>query len=189
MKQLSLNKSTELNDFCHYFRGISFKEKKIFNEAKIEFNLISKSFLFHPLATQQLGVVSLELKEFKKAIEYFNKAEKLHLKNSLYKISIIYADIGVCYLHLNQFKKAEEYLYKSNILLKKEKDTTPLINSYFNIATLYYDQYRDAEAIPYFEKAYFLSKKVNDFDIKRKASKNMAVVEENRGNYKKSLSL
>jgi signal transduction histidine kinase len=189
MKQLSLNKSTELNDFCHYFRGISFKEKKIFNEAKIEFNLISKTFLFHPLVTQQLGVVSLELKEFKKAIEYFNKAEKLNFKkNSQYKISIIYADIGVCYLHLNQFKKAEEYLFKSNILLKKEKDTIPLINSYFNIANLYYVQYKDQLAIPYFDRAYSLSKKIKDFEKKRQASKNMAVVEENRANYKQALT-
>ncbi|MEZ0130986.1 sensor histidine kinase [Flavobacterium sp. LBUM151] len=49
-----------------------------------------------------------------------------------------------------------------------------------DIATLYYVQYKDSEAIPYFEKAYHLSKKVNSFDLKRVATLNMAVVEENR---------
>jgi signal transduction histidine kinase len=188
MKQLSSNKNNEINDYCHYFRGVSFKEKKIFNEAKIEFNLITKSFLFYPLVTQQLGVISLELKEFKKAINFFNIAERLNSKKETqFKMSIIYADIGVSYLHLKQYPKAEEYLFKSKKLITIEKDTLPLINAFFNIATLFYDQYKDKKAIPYFEKAYSLSKKVNDFDIKRKASKNMAIVEENRGDFKQAL--
>jgi signal transduction histidine kinase len=56
-----------------------------------------------------------------------------------------------------------------------------------SLANLYYEQYKDKLAIPYFKKSYELSKKVKDFDLKNNASKNMAVVEENRGNYKKAL--
>lgn len=70
---------------------------------------------------------------------------------------------------------------------ESEKDTLKLIGSYGGVATMYYDQYKDNQAIPYFKKAYDLSIHVNDFDVKRRAVKNMAVVEENRKDYAKAL--
>jgi signal transduction histidine kinase len=189
MKQLILNKNIELADYCHFFRGYSFREKKLFKEAQSEMNLVTNKFILYPLVNKNLGQIYLELNEFKKAIYYFHIAEKTFFKNKQeYKISIIYSNLGACYLHLKNYNKSEEYLSKSHKLLQIEKDTLPLINTYFNIATLYYQQYKDLQAIPYFEKAYSLSKNVKDFDIKRKASKNMAVVEENKNNYKQALT-
>ncbi|HSD08327.1 tetratricopeptide repeat-containing sensor histidine kinase [Flavobacterium sp.] len=189
MKQLSLSKNKELADYCHYFRGYSFRELKLLQEAKSELNLISKKFILYQLVNYKLGSISLELQEFEKAITFFHKAESEYAnKVKDYKISSIYANLGTCYLHLKKFKTAEFYLFKSIKIQKTEKDSLPLINSYFNIATLYYDQYKDKQAIPYFEKAYSLSKRIKNFDIKRKASKNMAVVEENRGNFKQALA-
>jgi signal transduction histidine kinase len=189
MKQLSFSTNKELTNYCHFLRGTSFRELKLFNEAKSELSLVNKDFTLYHLVNKDLGEVSSELNEFKKAIYYFHIAEKAFLKNKQeYKISIIYANLGACYLHIEKYKKAKEYLSKSSELLQIEKDTLPLLNTYFNIANLYYLQYKDALAIPYFEKAYILSNVVKDFDIKRKASKNMAVVEENRGNFKQALA-
>jgi signal transduction histidine kinase len=189
MKQLSFNTNKELENYCHFLRGTSFRELKLFNEAKSELSLVNKNFTLYHLVNKDLGEVLSELNEFKKAIYYFHIAEKAFSKNKQeYKISIIYANLGACYLHIEKYKKAEEYLSKSSKLLQIEKDTLPLLNTYFNIANLYYLQYKDALAIPYFEKAYTLSKTAKDFDIKRKAAKNMAVVEENRGNYKEALA-
>jgi hypothetical protein len=51
-------------------------------------------------------------------------------------------------------------LFKSTNLQEAEKDTLALIGSYMNIATLYYDQYKDDQAIPYFVKSYQLSKQL-----------------------------
>lgn len=188
MKQISSNNSKELNDYCHYFRGSSFREKKIFKEAKSELELVSKDFIFYSLIQKDLGEISLSIKDFKKALNYFNAVEKTASNPKLpFKISGVYANLGVCYLHLNQFTKAEEYFLKSSKLQHIERDTIPLIKSYTNIANLYYLQYKDKQAIPYFEKAYALSGKIKDFDGKKFASQNMAVVEENRGNYKKAL--
>jgi signal transduction histidine kinase len=189
MKQLNLSNNKEIADYCHYFRGSCFREKKIFQEAKTELKLVNKQFIFYPLIIKDLGEISLELKEFDKAICYFNEIEKLPIKNNQgYKISVIYTNIGISYLHLNQFVKAEAYLFKSKVLQEKENDIESLIYLYLDIANLYYVQYKDTQAIPYFEKAYSLSKKVKDFDIKRKVAKNMSAVEENRGNYKEALS-
>src|SRR5690606_41606414 len=41
MKQLDIGKEKKLKDYCHYFRGYCFKEKKLYNESKKEFNKIS----------------------------------------------------------------------------------------------------------------------------------------------------
>lgn len=188
MKQLDSSKNKELANYCHFFRGYSFREKKLFKEAKLEMHLVSKKFVAYPLVNKNLGQISLELKEFEKAIYYFKEIEKLPITSNIgYKISIIYTNIGTSYLHLNQFIKAEEYFFKSLKLQEKENDAANLIYLYLDIANLYYLQYKDQQAIPYFEKAYTLSKSIKDFDIKRKSSINMAIVEENRKDFKKAL--
>jgi signal transduction histidine kinase len=188
MKQLNSSNNKELADYCHYLRGNSFKQLKLFQEAKKELNLISKKFIFYPLVNKALGESSSELEEFEKAIHYFNEVEKsLNLDKQGIKIRGIYCDLGVCYLHLSQFNKAEEYLFKGKNLLEKEKKSESLFLLYSNIANLYYLQYKDQQAIPYFEKAYSLSKQIKDFESKGMASKNMSVVEENKSNFKKAL--
>ena len=188
MKQLNSSQNKELADYCHYLRGNSFRQLKLFQEAKKELHLVSKKFAFYPLVNKVLGESSLELKEFEKAIYYFNEVEKSpNLDKQGFKIRVIYTNLGVSYLHLNQYNKAEEYLFKSKNLLEKEGNADTLVNLYLNIANLYYEQYKDKQAIPYFEKAYALSKKTKDFDKKRQATKNMSIVEENRGNLKQAL--
>ncbi|MFK7785427.1 MAG: sensor histidine kinase [Crocinitomicaceae bacterium] len=63
-----------------------------------------------------------------------------------------------------------------------------MISSFMDIANLYYVQYKDDLAIPFFEKAYHLSKESSDFELKQNAALNMSVVEENRKNPTKSLA-
>ncbi|WP_264526149.1 ATP-binding protein [Flavobacterium sp. N502536] len=185
---LAVAKNKKIIDYCHFFRGYSFREKRLFKEAQREMLLVSNSFKLYPFINKNLGQISLELRDFKKAIYHFEKAEKKPLSNNQdYKLSIIYENLGICYLHLNDFLKAENYFFKSLKLKETENDLISLIGLYMNIANLYYSQYKDDQAIPYFTKAYKLSTKIKDFDTKRVASKNMAVVEENKGNFKKAL--
>ena len=189
MKQLNSNQNKDLADYCHYLRGNSFRQLELFQEAKKELNLVSKKFIFYPLVNKTLGESSLKLKEFEKAIYYFNEAKKnSNFNKQGFKIRAIYGSLGVCYLHLNQFNNAEKYLFKSKNLLEKENDKNSLFHLYTNIANLYYLQYKDQQAIPYFEKAYVLSKEVTDFEKKETATQNMSVVEENKGNFKKALA-
>lgn len=189
MKQLDLDKKEiELSDYCHFFRGVSFKQKKMLGEAKKEFNSISKTFEFYKSVKNILGEIALEQTEYKKAIVYFKQFENLSEANFFnIKKSIINHNLGVSYLHLKNFKKAEFYLLKSTKLQEIERDTLMLIGAYGDIATMYYEQYKDNLAIPFFEKAYQFSKKVKRYDLKHVATKNMAVVEENRKNFEKAL--
>jgi len=188
MKQLNSSKNKELADYCHFFRGICFRENGLFKDSESELNLISKNFIFYTLVNKELGAVSLELEQFEKAIHYFKAVEKTpNLEKLGLKINPIYTNLGLCYLHLNQFEKAEEYLFKNKKILEKENNIDGLITFFTNIANLYYEQDKNEQAFLYFEKAYQLSKKVETFDQKQNASKNMAVFEENRNNFKQAL--
>jgi signal transduction histidine kinase len=188
MRQIALTKNIKLLDYCHYFRGISFKEKNLIKESKSEFRKISSTFQFKYKVKNNLGEIALQQNEFEKALKYFYEIEKLSTRE-IYdlKRSIILHNIGLCHLHLEKFDKAEKYLFESAELQEIEKDTLLLVGSYMDIASLYYQQYKDAQAIPYYAKAYNLSKKVNSFELKRTATKNMAAVEENRKNFKLAL--
>lgn len=187
MKQLSRNKVSELTNYCHYFRAMSFLEKEIFNEAKKEFYLISSDFSFYYKVNLFLGEIALEQNEFETALLHFNEIEKLDVKSYDFKKSSVIHNIGLCYLHLKKFDKSEEFLFRGVKLQEFEKDSIMLVSSYMDLANLYYTQFKDDQAIPYFEKAYHLSKKVKSFDLKRAAAKNMAAVEENRKNFKLAL--
>lgn len=189
MKQLSFKEtSLELANYCHFFRGICFKHKKMLNEAKKELHAISKTFEFHKSINNILGQISLEQSEFKKAINYFKEFENIPESNYYdIKRSFINHNLGVCYLQLRNFNEAEIYLLKSTKLQELEKDTIALVGAYGDIATMYYEQYKDNLAIPFFEKAYEFSKKVKRYDLKKIATKNMSVVEENRKNFEKAL--
>lgn len=190
MKMLSSNKtSLELSNYCHFFRGFSFKQKKMLNEAKKEFNTIPKTFYFYKCIHNILGQISLEQSEFKKAISYFKEFENISETNYFnINKSFVYHNLGVCYLQLRDFKKAELYLIKSTQLQESANDSIALVGAYGDVATMYYEQYKDNQAIPFFEKAYHVSKKVKRYDLKHVAAKNMAVVEENRKNFEKALT-
>lgn len=174
--------------YCHYFRGVSFKEKRMFKEAEIEFNKIHQNFIFYPKIIAFLGDIALEQGNFQKAAGYFQKVKD---QNQFEKLGIdqsyIIHNLGLCYLHLSQYQLAEEFLFESLKLQEEKRDTISVIGSYMDIAGLYYEQYMDDRAIQFYEKAYALSKRTSNFLIKKNASLNMAVVEENRKNYSKSL--
>lgn len=187
MKQLNSNLDSQTKDYCHYFRGYSLKEKGLYKQAHIEFGLINKSFQYYYLVNNNIGGLFYYEKKFESAIVYFLKAEKgiLDHKDEI-EITNLYINIGICYLHLKQFTKAAFYL-KKDILLNSKQVTKNVVLSTINIANLYYLQYKDEQAIYYFEKAYALSKNIKDFTVKENTAFNMAVVEENRGNYKKAI--
>lgn len=187
MKQLNSKSDLETKNYCHYFRGYSLKKKELYKQALIEFRLINKSFHYYYLVDNNIGHLFHFEENFEKAIVYFLKAEKEILNHKDEdEIADLYTKIGICYVHLNQFSKAESY-FKKDALLNPKKATKILIRSNINIANFYYAQYKDQQAIYYFQKAYILSKTVKDFNLKADAAYNMAVVEENRADFKKAL--
>ena len=189
MRQLNMiHGDVELQNYCHFFRGYSFVEKKLFDEAQKELNKVSKQFYFYNSVIKLFAEINLEQKEFEFAIRCLKEIEGLD-NPGIFGIDQTSIDhnLGISYLHLKKFEEAEEYLLRSARFQEKNKETVKLIQAYGNIATLYYEQYKDDLAIPYFQKAYELSKQTKDFDLKRRTALNMAVVEENRKDFNKAL--
>ncbi|WP_272151775.1 tetratricopeptide repeat-containing sensor histidine kinase [Tenacibaculum aiptasiae] len=181
-------KDKKLLNYIHFLRARSFKKKNVLDQSLKEYQLISNAFPFYSYNKGDIGQIYLLQNKYKKALKIFLDLEKNYF-NIKYKPqqSAILHNIGLCYFHLSKFKEAEKYLLNSTSLQEKKKDTILLIGSYMDIANVYYEQYKDNEAIPFFTKAYELSKKTSNFKIKRKAALNMAVVEENRKNLAKAL--
>ncbi len=184
MRQLSNNTDSTIADYCYYFRGVSFVHKKLFTQAKAAFRNISPHFRFYYAAIINLYETALAQEDYTGARYYFKAVEALPDSNSHgFKKSAFYHNAGIWYLHRDQFDTAAVYLFKSARMQEAAKDTTGLVASYMDIGNLYYGQYKDKLAIPWFEKAYQLSKKINDPEIKSNAVQNMAVVEENSMHY------
>lgn len=187
-KQLLSRSNKEISDYCHFFSGYSFVEKKLFKESKSEFNLISNKFIFFPLVKKKLGDVLFELKDFDNAIENYKTAEKVYKEGEQgFEISVVLENLGLCYMQVNKHTKAKENLEKSLAIFKKEKDTMNIVKLYMDFASLYYQQNKHNQAIIYFIKAYRLSKKIDAYEVKWKASKNLSTIEEDRGNFKEAL--
>jgi signal transduction histidine kinase len=187
-RQLSVaSNDVELKNYCHFFRGFTFRRKGILKEAKEELAKITKEFSFYNNVKIMLGGIAFEKYEFQKALQYYKVIDSIDAKNLKgLKITNIEENIGSCYLHLKQYDIADEYFQRSISLHEKHKDTLELIGTYGNIASSYYNQYLDDKAIPYFEKAYALSQKIDDYNLKLEAASNMSVVEKNRENFQKA---
>ena len=189
MKQLAVEKDQEVIDYCHYFRGYSFKNKKLLQEAIREFEMVSPGFRFSYKTKLYIGEIWLMEGDFRNALHNFKQAEKLSgSKNYDFKRGVLYHNIGLCYMYLDDFESAKKHLDRGFAILQQEKDTVSLIGAYMNIGNLYYEQYKDDLAIPYFEQAYKLSKNIKNLEIKHNAVLNMAIVAENKKDLAAALS-
>ena len=189
MQQLHQSSNKTLVPYCHYFRGVSFWQKQLPDKALVEFRKIDSSFPFYYKVVKQLGDLSLEKGDFRKALSQYSAIKEQFLKaETTLESGRFYHNIGICHFHLNAFKSAEKNLFLAETILKKEEDSKGLISTYMDLGNVYYAQYKDQLAIPYFEKAYLLSKSISDFEIKQNTALNMAVVEENRKNAIRALN-
>ena len=189
MRQLDSETNTiELKDYCHYIRGLSCMNKGLFPASKKELKSISKSFQFSYRVKIAQGMIALQQSDYSTALKFFESVNQQNNTNFDFTRSTFYQNLGLCYFHIQNFNKAEKYLLIGSDLQRAEKDTFKLVGTYMDLANLYYEQYKDDQAIPYFEKAYQLSKNINSFELKQNAAENMAIVEENKKNLPKALA-
>ncbi|NML39194.1 tetratricopeptide repeat protein [Chitinophaga sp. G-6-1-13] len=132
--------------------------------------------------------ISLELRQFTVALQYFNRWESQFMQQSALEVrKSVYHNKGLCFFHMGRFSEAEKYLLQSRDMEKQLRDTTGLAISSMDIGNLYYEQYLDRKAIPYFEAGLRFARTSGDTAVLRNAYRNMAVVEENRKRYRAAL--
>lgn len=187
-KQLANNKKPELANYCHYIKGLIFFYKKLYKKSKSELLLINKDFDLNPMRNLALADASLELLEFKEALYYYKEVEKLPKNIKKPILNRINNGIGSTYIFLKEYNNAEKYFLKNIALDKIEKNYNSLNTNYINLANSYYQEDKNNLAFGYFKKAYQLSNTINDFNTKYISTYNMAVVEEDRGNFKNALA-
>ncbi|SKA42749.1 Signal transduction histidine kinase [Chitinophaga eiseniae] len=167
--------------------GIQYN-RQLYNEALQDFLRLSGTKGLDPqlLAACYINIaeINLELRHFRRALQYFNKWESrfMPLADLQVRKSVCH-NIGLCFFHMGKFKEAEKYLLQSMDMERQLKDTTGLAISNMDIGNLYYEQYLDSKAIPYFEAGLRFARKSGDLAVRRNAYRNMAVVEENRKRY------
>jgi serine phosphatase RsbU (regulator of sigma subunit)/Tfp pilus assembly protein PilF len=81
-----------------------------------------------------IGLIYAEIKEYRTALAYYFKAEKINLSAD-HKgfLAINYNNIATCYQKLNQFHSAQTYLNKSLALRQEISDTMGMAMAYHNI--------------------------------------------------------
>ncbi len=188
MKSMPQTKDLEILDFLHYYRAEAFHKKLIYKYANEEFKRVRPEFEFYPMVNFNLGCVNYSLSKFDKALSLFRSIDTTDRKTfRMLRFDKLLHNMGTCYLFLKNYSTAETCFLREVQLLKELKDNVSLIGAYNSLAVLYYEQYLDAKAIVYYTKAYELSKKYGTFELKQMMADNMAVVEENRKNYKEAL--
>ena len=81
-----------------------------------------------------IGLIYAEIKEYRTALAYYFKAEKINLAaNQKGFLAINYNNIATCYQKLNQFHSAQTYLNKSLALRHEVNDTMGMAMAYHNI--------------------------------------------------------
>ena len=131
--------------------------------------------LYQELKEYDKAAAVLELWKSKSSDDHVDWGANLH-------------NLGLSYLFLKSYDKSLENLEESFLVNQKQLDTLNMAKVVMDLANLYYVQYLDSIAIPYFEKGLEYAKKSKDLKTLRNAYFNMAVVEENRKEYQKALA-
>jgi len=101
-----------------------------------------------------IGLIYAEIKEYRTALAYYFKAEKINIANKEKSIlAINYNNIATCYQKLNQFSSAQTYLQKSLLLRQEVSDTVGMAMAYHNIGINHQLTEDNDSAIIFFNKS------------------------------------
>ncbi|MCG8183895.1 tetratricopeptide repeat-containing sensor histidine kinase [Tenacibaculum piscium] len=179
--------TTNQKDIIYYLQSISPTEKSLFKKALFSLDKISDTGRFASLKNLRLGYVYLNQQKYDTSILSLEKCvSSKDIMKDVEQRSMIYHNLAACYFYKKDFKKATFY-YDKQLSLIQKNDTTSLIKLKMGMAYMYYDQYLDKQAIPLFKESYNLSQLYTDIVLKESTAFSMAVVEENRKRYKKSV--
>lgn len=123
--------------------GIVYYEKKEYNKAiefylkAIEIKYKTKDWTTLPSSYANIAEVYIELKNFKTAFDYLDKAEKTAKKYYKNALPHVYKTISQSYEKMNDFKNALEYSHKAENLedsleIIKQKDVVMLLTAQFD---------------------------------------------------------
>ncbi|MCD8404444.1 tetratricopeptide repeat-containing sensor histidine kinase [Tenacibaculum dicentrarchi] len=186
-KALLEAKTNDEKDIIYYLQSISPTEKGFFKKALISLDKISETGYFASLKNLKFGYIYLNQQKYDKSILSLEKClSSKDIMKDIEQRSMIYHNLAACCFYKKDFKEAI-FFYDKQLSLIQKNDTTSLIKLKIGMAYTYYNQYLDKQAISLFKESYNLAKLHTDIVLKESTAFSMAVVEENRKRYKKSI--
>jgi tetratricopeptide (TPR) repeat protein len=77
------------------------------------------------LTLNNIGLVYYQIENFRKAISYYQEAEKLKLRiKDTYDLDRLLTNIGLCYMYLNEFETATEFFNRALLLCDNDQNIT-----------------------------------------------------------------
>lgn len=181
--------SKENQDLLKYISGVSALNQRLYLKALQIFKSVSKEFRFKHLLNYKFGIVYVELEDYDKAILVYRQWLKENPEGfNVPELKAVYHNLATAYLHNKEYTLAKTYYTKRLHYARQEKDTAAVVRVNSDLGNLFYVQNKHTRALPYFKAAYTLAQKHPNLELKQSTSQNMAVVEKNNGNYKKSVA-
>ncbi|HAA20922.1 MAG TPA: hypothetical protein DCP28_19990, partial [Cytophagales bacterium] len=196
IEQLELYKESEFYPLLQLFKIHSLYELELFEQGalaldeviRIESRFDSPLTSYIDLLKLNLGQSLIEKNEYDLGIQVYRHWINSESQKDLQVQARVYHNLAVGYLHKKQFDSSLWFFDEVIDLRRSLGDSSGLVQEYMNLASLYYEQYLDGQAIPLFQKALAMAKQLGDTTVLKTAEYNMAVVEENRKNYAEALA-
>ena len=114
-------------------------------------------------ASKYLGISYYRLKEFKKALEFHNKALDIYLllEDSLY-VADCYTNIGVVFDETGELETALEYYNDALNIYKNNNHLAGMADVYNNIAGIYYQKRQNNKVVEYMDKSIEIKRQMHD---------------------------
>lgn len=147
---------TEGECYGYRLRGIAFELEGKYQEASTEYHSglkiseVKKDQAAKLMMISDLGALSISMKQFKKAKEYFLKSLEI-TKGQIplpkpKRLSSIYSNLGICYKNLNQNDSALFYYSESLKIKRQIGDSAGIATLGINMSSLLVQQKKYSEA-------------------------------------------
>lgn len=178
-----------LKYYTQYFEFMQDKLNRDFVHPCMPFKKYSKLSYYD--AYTELGIIHtkyLKTPDNSIALNYFKIAEKVYSEqNDSIGIGYMSSYLALCYERMRSFKLAEKTFEKSFEYLRKKKVDYLLADALNNAAEYYYRKKEYVKASEMANKALEIAKKVGIYFSLRDANKNLYLINEELGDFKKAL--
>lgn len=142
--------SKPADDIIHQFK----QSLRIFQKHK-DYRMIAESYNFIGLCFSLQGNTTQTLKNYRKAIDYFNKCNYLPGK------AMVYSNMNGTYFTLGNYQMTALYMFKELKIFEQLKDTDQLADAYNSIGGFYINQKEYAKAKQFLYKSLQLKYETN----------------------------
>ena len=134
---------------------------KVADEKQQEGNARDASFFLNTAADK-----SWEIKDYQKAIEYYNRSIKLNETiSNMNGIAGINCNLGLIYFDTGEYEKSYEYLRKAYLHRKEHNEKFAMINQLINISVTLNKLERYDESIDALEEGVNVARDLNDYAL------------------------